>query len=288
MKNKLILGEFELFWLDGGLCQFDGGTIFGAVPKVLWEKKYPCDQENYVFLTASPILVKTPRSLVLIESGLGNKLTDKQKKIFRLREEWRVPEDLKSLGFDRQDVDYVILTHYDWDHSSGVVMQDSERLALTFPNAKHLVQKTEWEDALNPNRRSINTYWDVNIETLKQSKNLELVAGDAEIVSGVSVSLTGGHTGGHQIVIMRSGGEEALHLGDLLPLHVHFNPLWLTAYDNFPLDTIRMKERHEKIGLAANAWFTFYHDPYYAACKFDEKGNIVAGVPPQVTSQQAG
>jgi len=262
VKNKLKLGEFELFWLEGGLCQFDGGTVFGSVPKVLWEKKYPGDQENYVFLTASPILVKTPGSLVLIESGLGNKLTDKQEKIFRVREEWRVPEDLKSLGFDREEIDYVILTHYDWDHSSGVVMQDSNGLALTFPNAKHIVQRTEWEDVLNPNRRSVNTYWQINIEVLKQSRNLELVRGDVEILNGVSVSLTGGHTAGHQIVTMRSGSEVALHLGDLLPLHVSFNPLWLTSYDNFPLDSISMKERHENMGIKENAWFTFYHDPY--------------------------
>lgn len=286
MKNRLKLGEFELFWLDGGLCQFDGGTIFGAVPKILWEKKYPCDEENYVLLTASPILVKTPGALVLIESGLGNKLTDKQKKIFRLREEWRVPGDLKSLGFDRNDLDYVILTHYDWDHAAGVVIEESGRLALTFPNAKHIVQKTEWEDALHPNKRSINTYWQVNIESLKNSDNLELVEGDAEILSGVRVSLTGGHTAGHQVVKMASGGEEALHLGDLLPLHAHFNPLWLTAYDNFPLDTIGMKEELEKSGIAKNAWFTFYHDPYYSACKFDEKGNIVDSVPSNVTVLQ--
>jgi glyoxylase-like metal-dependent hydrolase (beta-lactamase superfamily II) len=280
MKNTLKLGDFELFWLDGGMCQFDGGTMFGAVPKVLWQKKSHSDQENYVSLAAWPILVKTPGSLVIIESGLGNKLTDKQRIIFRIREEWRVPEDLKTLGFSREDIDFVILTHYDWDHASGVVMQDSGGLALTFPNAKHILQKTEWEDVLNPNRRSANTYWQLNIGPLKESGKLELVDGETEIVSGVSVLLTGGHTAGHQIISMRSDNEEALHLGDLLPTHVHFNPLWLTAYDNFPLDSIRMKEQYENRGLSNMAWFTFYHDADFAACKFDEKGNITDSVPP--------
>lgn len=280
MKNSLKLGDFELFWLDGGMCQFDGGTMFGAVPKVLWQKKVPSDQENYVSLAAWPILVKTPHSLVIIESGLGNKLTDKQRKIFRVREEWRVPEDLKTLGFNREDVDFVILTHYDWDHASGVVMQDNGGLALTFSNAKHILQKTEWDDVLNPNRRSANTYWQLNIGPLKESGKLELVEGEAEIVNGVRVLLTGGHTAGHQIISIRSGNEEALHLGDLLPTHFHFNPLWLTAYDNFPLDSIRMKEQHEHSGLSNGAWFTFYHDTDFTACKFDEKGNITDSVSP--------
>ncbi len=280
MKNRLKVGDFELFWLDGGLCQFDGGTVFGPVPKMLWEKRCPADQDNYVPLAAWPILVKTPDSLVMIESGLGNKLTDKQKKIFRIREEWRVPEDLKTLGIDRGDVDFVILTHYDWDHSAGVVMQDGEELALTFPNARHILQKTEWEDVINPNIRAVNTYWPVNIETLQKSGKLELVDGDAEIVRGISVSLTGGHTRGHQIVIMRSGKEEAMHIGDLLPTHVHFNPLWITAYDNFPLDSIREKSLYENMGVSKGAWFTLYQDPAYLACKFDEKGNVVAGVTP--------
>ena len=102
------------------------------------------------------------------------------------------------------------------------------------------------------------------------------------------MSLTGGHTAGHQIVTMRSGGKEAIHMGDLLPLHVHFNPLWITAYDNFPLDSIRMKVQLSSVGIANNAWFTFYHDPYYAACKFDEKGNILDSVPSVAVMQPAG
>ncbi len=282
MKNKLKVGEFELFWLDGGVCQFDGGTVFGPVPKILWEKKFPSDAENYVSLAAWPILVKTPDALVVIESGIGNKLTDKQKKIFRIREEWRVPDDLKALGFDRGDVDFVILTHYDWDHSAGVAMQHGGELELTFPNARHILQKAEWEDVINPNVRAVNTYWPVNIETLQKSGNLELVDGLAEISSGIRVSLTGGHTRGHQIVIMRSSGEEAIHLGDLLTTHVHFNPLWITAYDNFPLDSIREKARYENKGINDGAWFTLYQDIGYLACKFDEKGNVVDSVCPMV------
>lgn len=153
-------------------------------------------------------------------------------------------------------------------------MQDETgRLALTFPKAKHILQKKEWEGVLSPNARSINTYWPVNIELMKGNDKLELVNGEAEVVPGISVVHTGGHNSGHQIVHMKSKAETALHLGDLFPTHAHANPLWVMAYDNYPMDSIAMKEKWIKIGIDNGAWFTFYHDPYLLACKLDEKGN---------------
>ena len=122
--------------------------------------------------------------------------------------------------------------------------------------------------------RSIHTYWPNNINILKESGNVRLVNGEEEIVRGIKVIRTGGHTRGHQVVSIESDGEAALHLGDLLPTHAHYNPLWVMAYDNFPLDTIRMKKEWEQQGTEQNTWFTFYHDPFMQACRFDEKGNV--------------
>jgi glyoxylase-like metal-dependent hydrolase (beta-lactamase superfamily II) len=276
MKTGFRIGDFELTWLNGGRFELDGGAMFGVVPKALWQKKYPVSADNTISLTAWPILVKTPQALLLIESGLGNKLTDKQKSIFRVREEWSVLEELRQLGIEREDIDFVILTHYDFDHAGGVIMQDpSGRHVLTFPKAKHILQQKEWEDVLNPNIRSINTYWPVNNEVMRGNSGLELVDGEQEIVPGISVIHTGGHNRGHQIVRFQSGGETVLHLGDLLPTHAHINPLWVMAYDNYPMDAIAQKERWLSIGAGTGAWFTFYHDPYILACTLDEKGSTI-------------
>ncbi|MEK6744885.1 MAG: MBL fold metallo-hydrolase [Nitrospirota bacterium] len=275
MKTGFKIGDFELTWLNGGTFELDGGAMFGVVPKVLWQKKYPPAEDNYIPLAAWPILVKTPQALVLIESGLGNKLTDKQKKIYRVKEGWSVIEELKQLGISREDIDLVVLTHYDFDHAGGVVMQDDAgNLSLTFPKAKHIIQQKEWEDVLKPNIRSVNTYWQVNIETLKDSGRLQLVNGAAEVVPGISVVHTGGHNGGHQIVTIESKGEKALHLGDLLPTHAHANPLWIMAYDNFPMDSIALKEQWIKQGVSEGVWFTFYHDAFMTACKYDDGGKV--------------
>jgi glyoxylase-like metal-dependent hydrolase (beta-lactamase superfamily II) len=276
MKKGFFIGDFEFIWLNGGMFALDGGAMFGVVPKALWARKYPSDEDNTIPMVAWPLLIKTPDSLVVIETGLGNKLTDKQKQIFRVKEEWNLLADLRDLGIEREDISHVILTHYDFDHAGGVAMQEeSGSFCLTFPRAKHYIQATEWEDVLRPSIRSINTYWPINNELLKGSPNLELVNGESEIVSGIRVIHTGGHTKGYQIVTVESGGQSAVYPCDLLPTHAHFNPLWVMAYDNFPLDSIQQKEDLERVHVGKEAWFIFYHDPFVPACKFDVQGTIV-------------
>ena len=276
MMKGFTLGRFELHWLKGGRFALDGGSMFGVVPKVLWSKRYPADDENYIPLVAWPILVKTPHTLVLIESGLGNKLTEKQRRIFRLSEPWDVEGDLKTLRLRREDIEYVILTHCDFDHAGGVVMYDGQgRPMLSFPKAVHVVHKREWEDVMHPNMRSVNTYWPLNFEVLRESMNLKLVEGEVKIANGVTVVHTGGHTNGHQIIKLESDGERAIHMGDLLPTHAHFNPLWIMAYDTFPLESVRLKDEIEVKAIREHAWFTFYHDPFFLACRFNERGEIV-------------
>ena len=274
--NGLRIGDFELFWLHGGKFSLDGGAMFGVVPKALWQKKYAPDSENYVPLLAWPILIRTPSHLILLETGLGNKLTEKQNKIFKVSEGWQVPDSLRMLSLHPEDIDFVILTHYDFDHAGGVVMErPGGQRALTFPNARHVLQEQEWQDVLNPNKRSASSFLPENIEALKGSDNLMLVNGQKELLSGITLFQTGGHNRGHQVVRIESHGEFALHLGDLLPTHAHFNPLWVMSYDQFPIDAIRAKEEWEEHGLKENAWFTFYHDTYMQACRFDEKGYII-------------
>ncbi|MDG4475519.1 MBL fold metallo-hydrolase [Thiovibrio frasassiensis] len=275
MSHGFSLGAFTVHWLQGGEFEIDGGSMFGVVPRLLWEKKCASTEDNYVHLADSPMLVQTPHGMVLIETGLGNKLTPKQKAIFRLRREWDVLGGLARLGMSREAITHVVLTHGDFDHAGGVTMLNgSGGLELTFPAAMHYLQRREWEDVLAPNKRSASAYWPENFSGLVEGKNLRLIDGEEEILPGVRLVRTGGHTRGHQAVWLESGGESALHLGDLLPMPAYGNPLWITAYDNFPLDSVVAKEQFLEEALGKDAWFLFYHDPEILACKLDGDGAV--------------
>lgn len=275
MSQGFRLGGFTVHWLQGGEFEVDGGSMFGVVPRVLWEKKCASTPDNHVLLANSPMLVQTSHGNVLIDTGLGNKLTDKQRKIFRVRREWNLLAGLARLGLSREAISHVILTHGDFDHAGGVTMRgETGGLELTFPAAMHFFQRQEWEDVLAPNKRSANAYWPENFAGLAEGKNLRLIDGEDEVAPGIRLERTGGHTRGHQAVWLESGGQTALHLGDLLPMPACGNPLWITAYDNFPLDSVAAKERFLGQALAKDAWLLLYHDPKILACKLAGDGAV--------------
>jgi len=265
--SRLNLGDFTVSWLRGGTFSIDGGAMFGAVPKVLWSEKIDADNDNAILLDNNVMLVQTGKNNIIIDTGLGNKLTEKQQTIFKVSSPWLLPDDLETLGLATKDIDTVILTHCDFDHAGGAVMLDDNGHEVpTFPNAKYVVQKDEWQDVHNTTKRSANTYWPVNFAALSENQ-VTVIEGAYEITSGINVLQTGGHTRGHQIVEIKSQGSTAVHLGDLLPTTHHRNPLWVMAFDNYPLDAIEEKERLIRFYSDQNAWFLFYHDIDCNACR---------------------
>ncbi|MFY0545294.1 YtnP family quorum-quenching lactonase [Brevibacillus sp. H7] len=272
--NRMQAGEFVLTWLRGGLTQLDGGAMFGVVPKPLWSKRYPNNEQNQIPLRADPILVQAHGKNILIESGIGvNRLTDKQKRNFGLVEESQVPESLTSLGLSPADIDIVLMTHMHYDHGNGLVSVENGEHTSTFPHAVIYVQELEWAEMREPNIRSRNTYWEENWRPIEHQ--VKTFGEHLEVVPGISLHHTGGHSQGHAIVRMESEGEVVLHLGDILPTHAHQNSLWVMAYDDYPMTSIFAKEHWIKQGIREGAWFTFYHDALYRAIKWNEQGETV-------------
>ena len=271
--EELNVGNIKFYWLKDGVTNLDGGAMFGVVPKKLWSRHYPNDDENRIPQRCDPILVQSGGKNIVIEGGVGNnKFTDKQKKIFGLIEDGDIEDSLKELGLTFRDIDIVACTHMHYDHFTGISSYSGDELVSTFPNAEIITSRLEWEEAKNPSDRSKNSYWKKNWQPVEhQVKTFE---GDIEITPEIKMTHTGGHCQGHSMFTFESGGEQAVHLGDLLPTHAHQNPLWVMAYDDYPMRTIEVKKKWISRVKEEDWWVIFYHDALYRALKLNEEGEI--------------
>lgn len=275
--ESLRLGDLHLTWLNGGNNHLDGGAMFGVVPKPLWSKKYPGNEQNQIELRTDPILVRKENVHVLIESGMGKgKLSDKQLRNFGVTEEGHVEESLAELGLKPEDIDYVLMTHLHSDHASGLTKWEGECLVPAFPNAKHIVSQIEWDEMREPNIRSRNTYWKMNWEPIVDL--VQPFREEVQIMDELKMVRTGGHSNGHAVILFESRGEKGIHFADLMATHAHRNPLWVMAYDDYPMTSVFFKEKWVPKVMEEQWWITFYHDAYYRAIKWDKEGNIVAEV----------
>ncbi|TDL34251.1 MBL fold metallo-hydrolase [Jeotgalibacillus sp. S-D1] len=269
--DSFIFGEWTVRWLDGGITNMDGGAMFGVVPRPLWSKKYPHNDLNQIELPTEPILLTNDSHHILIDSGVGHgKLSDKQKRNYGVTRESNIERSLNELNLKSTDVDIILMTHMHFDHASGLTEINGDKLVSSFPNAKIYTSKVEWDELREPNIRSRNTYWEDNwkpIEDQVITFNEEI-----EIIPGVKMIHTGGHSDGHSIVVVEQNGETMIHMADLMPTHAHQNPLWVLAYDDYPMTSITAKQKWVKKGIEENWWFTFYHDSFYRALKWDATG----------------
>nr|WP_246484866.1 MBL fold metallo-hydrolase [Virgibacillus salarius] len=252
----------------------DGGAMFGVVPKVLWSKKYPYNNQNQIELRTDPILVEIDNKKFLIDSGLGyHKLTDKQMRNFGVMEQSNIDASLAEIGLSVDDIDAVLMTHLHFDHACGLTKVKGDSYEPVFNNATIYTSKLEWNEMKNPNIRSVNTYWKKNWESIVHQ--VQPFATEIELIPGLKMIHTGGHSEGHSIIVFEDGDSCFIHMADIMPTHAHQNKLWALAYDDYPVTSVHQKEKWMDIGYGKRAWYTFYHDAYYRAIKYDEAGNAV-------------
>ena len=272
--ETMQIGEIKLTWLNGGVTHLDGGAMFGVVPKPLWSKKYPVNENNQIELRTDPILVQANGLNMLIDSGIGNgKMNDKQKRNFGVTEESNLVEDLGRLGIQPNDIDYILMTHLHFDHACGLTKREGETWVPVFERAEIITTKTEWAEMKNPNIRSKSTYWSENWEAV--TSLVRPFEGEQEITAGIKMIHTGGHSDGHAIIIIEDGGDRLIHMADIMPTHAHANVLWVLAYDDYPMTSIEAKEMWMKYGLENGSWYSFYHDAQYCAIKWDATGKEI-------------
>jgi glyoxylase-like metal-dependent hydrolase (beta-lactamase superfamily II) len=258
-NHTISLGDFELTAVSDGFYISDGGAFFGVVPKTLWQRKVKSDDQNRIYAGLNSILVRTGRQNILIETGIGNKLSDKAKSFYEPKE--LLLHNLHAAGAAPQDIDIVINSHLHFDHCGWNTVYKSGRAVATFPKAKYYVQEGEVQHGHLQLERDRVSYISDNYDPLIASGQMQLLNGAAEIVPGISVAVYPGHTRNLQAIFIRSGGQTACYISDLIPTTWHLDVTWVMAYDLFPLETIENRKRYYKEALPQN-WLTiFTHDP---------------------------
>ena len=260
------IGDFTVHAIQAGGQKLDGGAMFGVVPKPLWEKRIPPDERNRIQLGMRCLLIDHPSGPILIDTGAGNKENDKFKDIYGLENEGAagatmLEDGLKEIGVAPADISIVINTHLHFDHAGGNTrFCEDGSLEITFPNATYIVRRGEYEFAMNTNERTAASYFERNYGPLEAADKLELVAREKQIVKGIRVVPTPGHTPYHQSILIESGGERAFYLGDLVPTHAHLPLPWIMGYDVEPLVTLETKRRILKQAVEEQWLLIFEHD----------------------------
>jgi len=280
------LGDIQIAPVSDGTMHVDAGGVFGLTPRSLYRSYLEPDANNLVPMELRCLLVRAAGKTVVIDVGLGDKLTDKMKQNWGLeRPNGGLRDHLAQHGVRVEDVDLVIDTHLHADHCSGntIFGPNGQELRPVFPNAEYVTQRREYEDAMRPNERTRATYQPYNYQPLVENGQMRLLDGDTDILPGIRGVITRGHTPAHMSILFESGGEYALFVADMASYAVHFERLgWMTAYDVEPLYTLESKRHWQQWAIDTNALLIFDHDPNICAARFVQDGDRRRLVPVDV------
>jgi len=265
-------GALRIHALQAGLQQLDGGAMFGVVPKSLWERKIPADAKNRIPLGMRCLLIEHPDALVLVDTGVGDKESDKFMAIYGVENSpvgevgpTQLESALAEAGFAAADVDLVINSHLHFDHAGGNTRRGEDGApVLSFPNARYVARRGEWDWAHHTNERTAASYFGHNYEPVHAAGRLELIDDDRELLPGISLRRTPGHTPHHQGILVESGGQRLFYAADLAPTSAHVSLAWIMGYDVEPLVTLETKRRIWTEAASEGWTVMFEHDATHA------------------------
>jgi glyoxylase-like metal-dependent hydrolase (beta-lactamase superfamily II) len=269
---SISLGPLELTPLRDALFRLDGGAMFGVVPKPLWERRAPADERNRISLASRPRLVRREGITLIIDAGIGNKMSPKNVDIYAIDRTRNLEHELADLGLSMASIDIALASHLHFDHVGGfTTRREDGAIVPSFPNARYKVRRDEWEDATHPHERNRASYLQEDFVPLQEAGVLDLFDGDVEIIPGVRVRWTGGHARSHQVIYLEGGGQTAVFTADMIPTTAHVDEPWIMGYDLYPMDTLAFKRAFIREAIEREYLIFFEHDPQVAAGYIREK-----------------
>lgn len=272
------LGKYELHPVLDGFFKLDGGAMFGIVPKPLWDRLIPADEQNRIRLSLTPLLVKTASKNILIDDGIGTKWSAKENGLYAIEHPVDLPTSLGKLGVSVDDIDTVILTHLHFDHAGGSTIRgENGRVVPLFPNAQYVVQRSAWEEATNTDERTRGSYFPDDFLPLLEAGKVRFADGNVEVEEGISLFITGGHLKCHEVVFIESEGQKAVYFADICPTTRHVRPAYVMGYDLYPQETLRVKKELLSRAVKERWLCVWEHDPDVAMgfVTTDAKGNYM-------------
>ncbi len=253
----------KLIKIEAGTFHVDGGAAFGVVPKKVWQKRYPCDKDNYCTLHMRCLLVDTGDRRILIDAGTGDKQL-KYLAYYGFKGVIDFESELGNSGYQCSDITDVIFTHLHFDHCGGATRfgADGESVELVFPNATHWVSQTQWDNFMHPNVRESDSYFAENMMPISTAGKLKLVTENQMVCPELEIRIFNGHTVGQLVSYIHLGTKTLVYVGDVIPLAANVPLSWISSYDVFPLTA--MEEKKVLLDEAADKEqiLFFEHDAY--------------------------
>jgi methylmalonyl-CoA epimerase len=269
--GSITVGDMQLRVLHDGPFRLDGGAMFGVVPRPLWEPLAPVDDRHRIQMAMRPLLVEASWGRMLIDCGVGDKMSAKACDIYAIDRTRTLDHALAEAGLTSESIDLVLPTHLHFDHCGGATARVGDRLVPKFPRARYLIRAAEWHDATHAHARNRASYLPDDFVPLDAAGVVDRFESDGVIRPGVRVERTGGHTGQHQIVYVESGGKTVVFVADLIPTTAHLQEPWVMGYDLFPMETMAFKQRFIREAIDREYLIVFEHDPLVAAGYIREK-----------------
>ena len=265
VSRPLAVGGMQIRVLHDGPFRLDGGAMFSTVPRMLWEPLAPADDRHRIQLAMRPLLVEAAWGRMLVDCGVGGKMTGKAQVIYGLDRTRHLDHALEEAGLTADAIDIVLPTHLHFDHFGGATMATPQGIVPRFGHARYVIRRAEWHDATHPHARNRASYLQDDFVPLDAAGVVDWFDGDSEIRPGVRVQRTGGHTGQHQIVYVESKGTTVVFVADLIPTTAHIQDPWVMSYDLFPMETLAFKQRFIREAIDREYLIVFEHDPQVAA-----------------------